>query len=450
MSDVVIPEVDNKLSAVPADTVVAGGRRDAHPAHRKSAATVKGYPARESSAPKEGSGTQKVSRLIGVKIATSGMVYRFVSTLREIKVGDAVLLQGKEEETVGWVVFVVEENPSEPLQDRVFMGGFEKIIRTLSESERQFLKAREGLEQKAKHLCRETIRALQLPMRLSKVHYLPSGGKVVVYFTAENRVDFRELVRLLGGQLKVRVEMRHIGVRDETKLLGGLGLCGHEFCCSAYLKRFHPVSVRMAKNQELSLNPEGISGTCGRLLCCLEYENSTYQALRETLPKIKHTVQALDGREGIVQAVHPLVGRVDVQLTDGTRACFAQCDLCGCGEARGADPVDAELEEGSAVLPEEEVVVERVAKARPTGSTGAVKMLPASNRRPEKKREPAKDKDLASAGVVLPPAVAVSQEVQQVAGVVAPLDEGQAPTPANKKRRRRRRSSATSGKKSTP
>lgn len=448
MSDVVIPESD-KLSAVPADTVSGAGRRHAQHPPRKSVATVKSHPARESGPPKEGSGAKKVSKLIGVRVATSGMVFRFLSTLKEIKPGDAVLLQGKEEEVVGWVMFVVEESPESPLQERVYMGGFEKIIRLLSESERQFLKAREGLEQKAKLLCREKIRELKLPMRLSKVHYLPSGGKVVVYFTAENRVDFRELVRLLGGQLKVRVEMRHIGVRDETKLLGGLGLCGHELCCSAYLKRFHPVSVRMAKNQELSLNPEGISGTCGRLLCCLEYENATYQALREGLPKVKQTVQALDGREGVVQSVHPLVGRLDVQLTDGTRACFAPCELCGCGEARGADPFEAEGEEDDTVLPREEPPVEKVAKARPTGSTGAVKGSAVPNRRPEKKREPTREKDSASAGLGPPPALPLSQEAEPSALPVAPLVEGQAPAPA-KKRRRRRRPSSTSDKKSTP
>ncbi|MBF0099229.1 MAG: hypothetical protein HQM05_18060, partial [Magnetococcales bacterium] len=233
-------------------------------------------PPRDGHHHKENGAARRNNKLVGVRVTSSGMVYRFLSTLKELKNGDLVYLHGKEEEVLGEVLYVVEAQPGDNLQERLYTGSFDKIGRILSEAERQFVADKEALERRAKQLCREKIEELQLDMRLSHVHYQPGGGRIVVYFTAENRVDFRELVRLLGTQLKVRVEMRHIGVRDETKLLGGLGLCGNAFCCTTYLKRFHPVSVRMAKNQELSLNPEGISGTCGRLLCCLEYENSTY------------------------------------------------------------------------------------------------------------------------------------------------------------------------------
>jgi cell fate regulator YaaT (PSP1 superfamily) len=276
------------------------------------------------------------------------MVYRFLSSLKEIKIADLVYLQGKEEEVLGEVLYVVEAQPGDNVQERLYTGSFDKIGRILSEAERQFVADKAELELRAKQICREKINELQLDMRLSHVHYQPGGGRIIVYFTAENRVDFRELVRLLGTQLKVRVEMRHIGVRDEAKLLGGIGLCGHAFCCTTYLKRFHPVSVRMAKNQDLSLNPEGISGTCGRLLCCLEYENSTYQTLREGMPRLKQVVQTQDGREGTVQAIHPLNETVDLILSDGNRLCVSRCDLC----LKAQQPPPGGAEEGN--LPPDE------------------------------------------------------------------------------------------------
>ncbi|MBF0460228.1 MAG: hypothetical protein HQL87_02415 [Magnetococcales bacterium] len=452
MSDAVIPERNEPPSE---QTGAEGGipAGDTPNALRKSVAAVKVHPA------KEASGAKKVNKLVGVRVPSAGMVYRFVSTLREIQVGDAVLLQDQEEETVGWVVFVVEGQAGELFQDRLFPGGFEKIIRVLSENERDFLHAREGLEHQARKVCREKIRELQLPMRLSKVHYLPGGGKVVVYFTAESRVDFRELVRLLGSQLKVRVEMRHIGVRDETKLLGGIGLCGHEFCCRSYLERFHPVSVRMAKNQELSLNPEGISGTCGRLLCCLEYENATYQALREGLPRLKQSVQALDGREGVVQAVHPLMGTVDVQLGDGSRACFGQCDLCGGGEKGGVVPEEGLPEEGAAGTEEAARGAVSAAKKRPAEPSAPTRGAATTGRRAPPRREAPEQRTRPGAGGVpvvvdagvtpVPKGGTPLLEVPAVGAPVPGIADGQAPA---KKRRRRRRSAtgAATEKKETP
>ncbi|MEO5363191.1 MAG: hypothetical protein H7838_06155 [Magnetococcus sp. DMHC-8] len=416
--------------------VPVDGPRDHPPAPRKTAAHVK-VPAREAGHAKETGGAKRPGRLVGVRVPAVGMVYRLLATQRELKPGDAVLLQGREEETVGWVVSVVEGAPGETFQDRIFAGGYERIIRVLSESERHFLDNRAELERQARLVCREKIRELQLPMRLSGIRYLPGGGKVVVYFTAENRVDFRELVRILGSHLKVRVEMRHIGVRDETRLLGGIGLCGHEFCCSVYLRRFHPVSVRMAKNQELSLNPEGISGTCGRLLCCLEYENATYQALREGMPRPKQTVQVVDGREGVVQSVHPLMGTVDLQLADGSRACVARCDLCG--HNGGSAVVEEEALPGDAgVLCEgapAAVVTEagrRLAGATARGQAG---------RSPPPKRESGREQGRArpAPSAAVPATVDAARPVGPEPASSAPGGEG---LPPARKRRRRRRSAA--------
>ena len=296
--------------------------------------------------------TNRRGRLVGVRMPQCHTVYRFFTAFRNVKVKDAVLLRIKEREAVGFVVFVFEEGTRETLQGRRFVGAYgssdtqDMGLRVLSHDDLKFFDARDGLEHRARHFCREKIREMNLDMKLSKVSYLLTANKAVFYFTAENRVDFRELVRILGAHLHVRVEMRHVGVRDEAKILGGIGICGNEFCCSKHLTKFHPVSVRMAKNQELSLNPEGISGSCGRLLCCLEYENATYQKLREGLPKAKKVVQMTDGRQGVVSAVHPLLESVTVRFGDGVQACVARCDL----SLSGADgsPKDGRASGGGA------------------------------------------------------------------------------------------------------
>jgi cell fate regulator YaaT (PSP1 superfamily) len=150
------------------------------------------------------------------------------------------------------------------------------------------------MEKKAFSLCLEQIKALQLPMNLVKVERFFSGGKIIFYFTAENRVDFRELVKILVQEFRTRVEMRQIGVRHETKMLGGLGCCGRELCCSSFIQNFESVSIKMAKEQNLPLNPAKISGACNRLLCCLNYEFDTYKSIRKSMPKIGKKITVND------------------------------------------------------------------------------------------------------------------------------------------------------------
>ncbi|MEO5341028.1 MAG: hypothetical protein H7837_11035 [Magnetococcus sp. MYC-9] len=405
---------------------------------RKSAAAVRSPVPKESGVGREVAGSKKTTRLVGVRIPDSGMIYRFVSTLRELRPGDAVFLLGKEEESIGWVQFVTDLDGRELLQERVFTGVFDRILRPLTGAERTFMESRELLEQQAKRVCHTLIRELQLPMRLSRVQYLVAGGKLLVFFTAEGRVDFRELVRVLGSRLKVRVEMRHIGVRDEAKLLGGVGLCGREFCCTSHLKRFHPVSVRMAKNQDLSLNPEGISGSCGRLLCCLAYENSTYQALREGMPRLKQLVHSVDGREGLVQAVHPLMGTVEFQMADGSRVCCARCDLrhnTGLpGEGAQGEPSDDPIDE-------EDPVAVSGGDAAPMAGVDAGR--PPQPRR-ERSREVARQRSAparAEEKTVAPPVTP---------SVMGLTSDPVAPSPARKRRRRRRSSATTPSESSTP
>lgn len=165
-------------------------------------------------------------------------------------------------------------------------GELQKVIREASTKDIQDQEYYRTKEPEAEDLCLRRISARDLPMKLVGVEYLFDGSKVIFYFTADGRVDFRELVRDLARELKTRIEMVQIGVRDEAKMVGGLGICGMEFCCATFLEEFMPVSIKMAKDQSLSLNPSKVSGVCGRLMCCLSYEHPHYVSFREGLPKV--------------------------------------------------------------------------------------------------------------------------------------------------------------------
>ena len=171
------------------------------------------------------------------------------------------------------------------------------------------------MEQKAFGICSDQIERLKLPMRLVRVERFFNGSKIIFYFTAENRVDFRELVKSLVQEFRTRVEMRQIGVRHETKMIGGLGCCGRELCCASFIKKFESVSIKMAKAQNLPLNPVKISGACNRLLCCLNYEYKTYKAIRKNMPKVGRRITLKDGdqykvcRHNVLQETITAVGR---------------------------------------------------------------------------------------------------------------------------------------------
>ncbi|MBF0271999.1 MAG: hypothetical protein HQL98_08060 [Magnetococcales bacterium] len=290
--------------------------------------------------------------LLGVKLPDSCMVYRVVADLQSVAVGDQLLVQRADGEVIATVRHVFEL-PSEP-----HPGPIRKVIRKLNDKDLRFQVWRAEQEQKAHRLCREHIRQMKLPMKLSKVEYPLGGGKAIIHFTSEARIDFRDLVRVLSTEMRVRVEMRHVGVRDESKLLCGLGPCGKTLCCSQFLTRFHPVSVRMAKNQDLSLTPEGISGVCGRLMCCLAYENDAYLALRKNMPKVKAKVTLVDGREGVVRGLYPLLNRVEIQFADGVTDQFDLDKLAGDFATPAVDGTS------------EEAVVKSEVEARPVAPAG--------------------------------------------------------------------------------
>lgn len=174
--------------------------------------------------------------------------------------------------------------------------------------------------------CLERIRELNLPMKLVSTEYFFDGSKIIFYFTSEGRIDFRELVKTLVHRFHTRIEMRQIGVRNETKLLGGMSHCGQELCCASYLSEFEPISIRMAKEQDLPLNPSKISGMCGRLLCCLAYEHKTYAALKKRLPKIGKKIRTADGETKVIRH-NTLKGTIVIALPDGTEKEISLSDI---------------------------------------------------------------------------------------------------------------------------
>ena len=206
---------------------------------------------------------------------------------------------------------IAMENKDVPESE--IMRPLKSIIRLAGEEDIKITKANRKKEKDAFNFCEKKSLELGLDMKLVDVECTFDGSKILFYFTSDGRVDFRELVKILASNFKTRIEMRQIGVRDEAKMLGGLGICGRPFCCGQYMADFHPVSIKMAKEQGLSLNPTKISGTCGRLMCCLKYEQDTYEYLYKTTPKVGAIVDTREGK-GTVVETNILAGTIKVQL----------------------------------------------------------------------------------------------------------------------------------------
>jgi cell fate regulator YaaT (PSP1 superfamily) len=251
-----------------------------------------------------------------------------------LRPGDDVVVATEDGPRVGRVV--VGPRP------RVFPVAPPRVVRRASESDVRARATARSKEEEAFRFCTERIRALGLDMKLIRVDVLPGGGKAVFHFCSDHRVDFRELVANLARQLHCRVEMRQVGVRDAARVLGGLGVCGRELCCASCLRRFAPVSIRMAKDQGLALNPQKVSGQCGRLLCCLNYEQQTYHALRAGLPRAGKPVTTADGRRGRVKDVDVLRGSVRVVFDTGVEEFTREAWAKAAGAPVGALPSPAE------------------------------------------------------------------------------------------------------------
>ena len=242
-----------------------------------------------------------MTRVIGVRFRKVGKIYYFSPKNLEIKSGDHVIVETARGVEYGNVVL-----PPRDVEDEKVVQPLKEVIRIANAQDDKKEESNRKREKEAYQICLKKIKEHGLEMKLIDVEYTFDNNKVLFYFTADGRIDFRELVKDLAAIFKTRIELRQIGVRDETKILGGIGICGRALCCHTYLSEFAPVSIKMAKEQNLSLNPTKISGVCGRLMCCLKNEEETYEELNRKLPVVGDRVNTPDGLRGEVQSVNVL------------------------------------------------------------------------------------------------------------------------------------------------
>ena len=246
-------------------------------------------------------------KVIGVRFRQAGKIYNFSPADFQVKVGDHVIVETARGIEYGSVVQGIRE----VADDKVIMP-LKSVIRIATEEDDKKSIENNEKEKKAFKICKEKIAKHGLEMKLIETEYTFDNNKVLFYFTADGRIDFRELVKDLASVFKTRIELRQVGVRDETKMLGGIGICGRPLCCNTYLSEFIPVSIKMAKEQSLSLNPTKISGICGRLMCCLKNEQEAYEELNSNLPDIGEKVKTFDGFKGEVVSVNVLRQKVKI------------------------------------------------------------------------------------------------------------------------------------------
>ncbi len=248
--------------------------------------------------------------LIGIRVRDHAKSESFDPGVLQLKVGVPVIVESGQGQELG----VVASNKVANFR-KDSLQNIPKVLRVANDNDLQAQERRLAHEARAKTLCNEKISMLKLPMNLSRVVHLPSANKTIFFFTAEGRVDFRQLIKELASNLRHRIEMKQVGVRDEARVIGGYGMCGDTLCCSTFLDEFSPVTIRMAKDQGLALNPTKISGVCGRLMCCLQYEHATYRELVKKLPKHGTRLETPDG-PGRVIKVEILEQKVVVALED--------------------------------------------------------------------------------------------------------------------------------------
>jgi len=251
-----------------------------------------------------------MTKVIGVRFRKAGKVYYFSPGEENIKTGQHVIVETARGVEYGYVVLGTHE-----VDDKKVIQPLKPVIRMATEADEETERKNKEKEKEAFKICLEKIKKHDLDMKLIDTEYTFDNNKVLFYFTADGRIDFRELVKDLASVFKTRIELRQIGVRDETKIVGGIGICGRPLCCASYLSEFIPVSIKMAKEQNLSLNPTKISGVCGRLMCCLKYEEETYEELNSKLPNVGDYVTTDDGLKGEVHSVSILRQMVKVIVT---------------------------------------------------------------------------------------------------------------------------------------
>ncbi|MCG6905833.1 MAG: stage 0 sporulation family protein [Desulfobacteraceae bacterium] len=253
-----------------------------------------------------------MKKVVGIRFKPAGKVYDFDSGAFVLKHGDRVIV-----ETEQGLGFGTVATPPVALADDAVAKPLKKVFRLASPDDFKQRESNLETRKKAHAFCLQCIKKLKLKMNLFHVESTFDASKLTFFFTAEDRVDFRQLVKLLVREFRVRIEMRQVGIRNQAKMCGGIGRCGRELCCSLFMEKFEPVAIRMAKEQNLSLNPTKISGLCGRLMCCLTYENPVYHELRKGFPKIGKTVDYKNGKAKVIR--HNLLGqRLTLRLQDGT------------------------------------------------------------------------------------------------------------------------------------
>ncbi len=251
-------------------------------------------------------------KVIGVRFRTAGKIYYFDPVSFEIKRGDHVIVETARGIEFGTVMMGATE-----VEDEKVVQPLKPVIRIATQRDMEQEASNRSREKEAFKICQEKIHKHELEMKLIDAEYTFDNNKVLFYFTADGRIDFRELVKDLASVFKTRIELRQIGVRDETKIVGGIGICGRSLCCHSYLADFIPVSIKMAKEQNLSLNPAKISGVCGRLMCCLKNEEETYEELNRKLPGVGDYVVTDDGLKGEVHSVNVLRQLVKIVVEEG-------------------------------------------------------------------------------------------------------------------------------------
>ncbi len=310
--------------------------------------------------------------VVSVTLFPADRFHEYLCEAPPPRVGTPVVIETERGVCLGWV-----RRKPHPASARE-KDALPSLVRVASEGDLLQEDRNREREIHAFRVCVQLIQRHSLVMKLVKVHYLLGGAKAVFYFTADGRVDFRALVRDLAAELRVRIEMRQIGVRDETKMCGGVGHCGRQLCCSGWLRNFVPVSIRMAKDQNLALNPQKVSGACGRLMCCLAYEHENYVAMRRGLPKVGKRTKTVHG-SGRVVSVEVLKERMTIELDEGGRLQVGRDELVVPQGPAGAVGGDYRQEQGSSTQPAREVE-----SSRGDPPVGAVAQSPAQ--RPNSRR----------------------------------------------------------------
>ncbi len=341
--------------------------------------------------------------IVGVQFQKNGKIYDFDSNQLDVRYGDYVIADTQRGADLGQVATGIRE-----LDESAGPKPTKKLIRLATNEDLQHSADNRVREREAYDICQKKIAEHQLDMKLVSVEYAFDNSKAVFYFTANGRVDFRSLVKDLAGVFKMRIELRQIGVRDEARMLGGLGPCGRQICCGSFLEEFQPVSIKMAKEQNLSLNPTKISGVCGRLMCCLKYEQDHYEQTRKKMPKVGREVMTPDG-SGIVTDLNIVKETLMVQIANGDSNEIKEYSLesieriAGGNEAppvRTTAPAAAAEETDESELPADEIrnIPEQQSEpeqSRPTrpprNNRNRPGGKPKENRNPEKSDAPRKE-----------------------------------------------------------